>query len=381
MVGWLLNRTVVLPPIEGWYLIDHGRRARMDSGSTDGKTGYPEFFDFEDLNLEVHTISTEQFIAEMKDTLDIPGEYHDERYFDRGRGGWRKYLNKLADDKDVNMAWGPLAHILNWPSIAAVEKSSHKPDSMFISNRDNVEYTARQKSEPWLHFPSCDKGDPGTSRDYRYLGQVASFIWFADTEQDNDLKRVMRDHVHLRKEIMEFAALCVQKLGAFQYAALHIRRNELQYKESFIAAEASLKHVKPLLKEKEVLYIATDEKDEKFFEAMEREYTVYRWKDFVDPKSVMYVGEGVEFPIKYEGVIEMAICGMARIFFGTDTSTFTSYITRLRGYFDAPDKSTYHHNEQWTGDLEKDSARHHKLWGQTYMDEFPSMWEKIRDTY
>ena len=35
--------------------------------------------------------------------------------------------------------------------------------------------------------------------------------------------------------------------GAFQYAALHIRRNELQYHDSFIAAEESLKHVKPLL--------------------------------------------------------------------------------------------------------------------------------------
>ena len=106
-----------------------------------------------------------------------------------------------------------------------------------------------------------------------------------------------------------------------------------------------------------------------------------RWKDFVTAGSSMYLGDDVEIPIKYEGVIEMAVCGMARIFFGTDTSTFTSYITRLRGYFDAPDKSTYHHNEQWTGDIEKDSKKHHKIWGQTYMDEFPEMWEKIKGTF
>ena len=114
---------------------------------------------------------------------------------------------------------------------------------------------------------------------------------------------------------------------------------------------------------------------------MENEYKVYRWKDFfVDKDSEFYL-EDINIPIKYEGVVEMCICGMARIFFGTDTSTFTSYITRIRGYFDAPDTSTYHHNEQWSGDLKKDSKKHHKLWGQTYMDEFPEMWEKIKGSY
>ena len=105
---------------------------------------------------------------------------------------------------------------------------------------------------PWIHFPSCDK--PG---DFRYLGQVASFVWFEDTEQDNDLKRMLRDHVHLRGEVMEYASLIVQKMGAFQYAALHIRRNDLQFKSSWVAAEISLKNIDPLLKENEVLYIAT----------------------------------------------------------------------------------------------------------------------------
>ena len=144
------------------------------------------------------------------------------------------------------------------------------------------------------------------------MGQVASFVWFDDKEKDNDLKRMLRDHIHLREEIFFYASLLVQKLGAFQYAALHIRRNELQYKQSFIAAEQSLKHIKPLLKDNEVIYIATDEKDPKFFEAMEKEYRVYRWKDFVEKDGSMYLGDDVDIPRKYEGVVEMAVCGMGR---------------------------------------------------------------------
>jgi len=381
LVAYLTNRTLVMPPNEGWYLIDWGQRSRMHSDDSSGKTGYAEFFDFDHLNLEVQTMETEQFVQEMTDKLDIDSKYAAKGYFASGIRDWRKYLNGLADTADVNMPWGPLAHILNWPSIEAVQRSDHKPDNMFISNRDNIEYTERQQQLPWIHFPSCDKGDPGTSRDYRYLGQVASFVWFDAAEKDNDLKRMLRDHVHLKDEVMFYASYIVQKLGAFQYAALHIRRNELQYKQSFIAAEQSLKHIKPLLKEKEVLYIATDEKDPKFFEMMEKEYIVYKWRDFVEKDGKMYLGDDIEMPRKYEGVIEMAVCGMARIFFGTDTSTFTSYITRLRGYFDAPDTSTYHHNEQWSGDLKRDSQKHHKLWGQTYMDEFPEMWENIKGSY
>lgn len=381
IVGYLTNRTVVLPPIEGWYLIDWGRRARMNSEDSRGKSGYPEFFDFDHLNMEVDTCSTEEFIEAMSSELSIDSKFAENGYFDGGMKDWRKYLNGKADKMDTNMAWGPLAHILNWPSIEAVQNGDHKPDRMFISNRDNIEYTEREQNLAWIHFPSCDKGDPGTSRDYRYLGQVASFVWFDSREKSDDLMRMMRDHIHLREEVMFYASYIVQKLGAFQYAALHIRRNELQYKESFIAAQDSLAHVKPLLKPNEILYIATDEKDPKFFEAIEKEYTVYKWKDFVEPGGKMYLGDDIKMPRKYEGVIEMAVCGMGRIFFGTDTSTFTSYITRLRGYFDAPDTSTYHHNEQWTGDLKKDSMKHHKQWGQTYMDEFPEMWENIKGSY
>ena len=60
---------------------------------------------------------------------------------------------------------------------------------------------------------------------------------------------------------------------------------------------------------------------------------------------------------------------------------------RLRGYLDAPDKSTYFHNTPWSADDKQNEA---KQWesrlargsrrgfhrGQNYMEEDPRMWEE-----
>lgn len=69
------------------------------------------------------------------------------------------------------------------------------------------------------------------------------------------------------------------------------------------------------------------------------------------------------------------ICSGGRIFFGTRSSTFSAYITRMRGYIDAPDKNSYLHNNVHSGDPEKDKKRVGGMSGNTYMIEFPSMWE------
>ena len=233
---------------------------------------------------------------------------------------------------------------------------------------------------------SCAKGVPGTEHDFRYLGQIARSIAFDSKQQDRKYKQVLRDHIHLNRDIMEYAAMVVRILGAFNYASLHIRRNELQYKYVFAEAPDSFNNIRQLIGEDEVLYISTDEKKDDFFKVFEEngKRKVYRWKDFFGPDAVFEATKNVVIPGKLHGEVEMAICAMGRMFFGTKESTFSDYIGRLRGYLDAPYTQTLYHHYALTGDIEESSrislSNPAKLYvGKTYKIPFPELWEDIWD--
>lgn len=82
-----------------------------------------------------------------------------------------------------------------------------------------------------------------------------------------------------------------------QYSAAHVRRNDLQYKESFVAAGKTLNNISPLLTKAEPLYMATDETNEQFFATIRAVHPVYQWKDFFTPKGGSVL-QGVDVPSK-----------------------------------------------------------------------------------
>lgn len=202
---------------------------------------------------------------------------------------------------------------------------------------------------------------------------------------------MLRDNIHFVPIVFEIAARVVQFLGPFKFSALHVRRNDLQYKEVFMNADKTLENISPVLKPNEVLYIATDEKDPRFFAAFEEKHKIFQWKDFFTEKGG-YVLKGVKIPRKLEGCIEQAICAMGRIFAGTMESTFSSYIFRLRGYianaaknkeWDVKSKMStdiLFHTLAYTGNVEQDrkiTFSHKPPKGQIYLSEHPSIWEDV----
>lgn len=57
----------------------------------------------------------------------------------------------------------------------------------------------------------------------------STFLFFADPNHDRELKRLMRDHVHYRRDIYEAAAAGVDQMGGLgNYTSLHIRRGDFQ---------------------------------------------------------------------------------------------------------------------------------------------------------
>ena len=166
--------------------------------------------------------------------------------------------------------------------------------------------------------------------------------YFADRGAWAVAKRAMREGVRFVDLAFEIAARAVAPLGLFKFSSLHVRRNELQYHEVKIPAAQIMKNAGKLFTPGEVLYISTDELRESEFEPFKKTgHKVILWKDLFTRKGGGGL-RGLVIPRKIIGLVEQIICACGRAFVGTDLSTFTAYIFRLRGYIGAPDTHIYH---------------------------------------
>jgi hypothetical protein len=77
-----------------------------------------------------------------------------------------------------------------------------------------------------------------------------------------------------------------------------------------------------------LLYISTDEKNSSFFDVFREVFTVKFLPDYIE-KAGLQSGRVNQ---NYLGMVEQVVCASAHTFVGTPLSTFTGYITRMRGY-------------------------------------------------
>mmetsp|Transcript_31391 Transcript_31391/g.55220 ORF Transcript_31391/g.55220 Transcript_31391/m.55220 type:complete len:532 (-) Transcript_31391:347-1942(-) len=384
-IAYLTKRTLVIPPPEGWYLIDSGPFARMKPKAGEKSTVSEEdtFFDMEDMAKQVYMVSMRRFVELEKDELNIPknvqgvletvDEWNNADTLTQGiywdaQKSMEKWLLEDSTKRNVAMQWGTGGHVLFWPTIQKV-RDERPPSRNFQGRRSAVEMSPSLSEKKYLYFPSCMK-DEGSTHDWRYLIQVGGFVAFDTLQNEVEFHRMLRNNIHLKSSVFEIAAKVVAELGAFNYVAMHVRRNELQYKTSFKAASVSLKNVRAKLKTGEKIYIATDEVKEDFFNVFREEFEVYQWKDFFGPNGKF---KDMKIERKHEGLIEMAICSMGRIFFGTALSTFSAYIRRLRGYVQAPDTGHYQHNQLTAAD---DKGVYRAAPHEIFHDE-PEIWEEL----
>jgi len=186
--------------------------------------------------------------------------------------------------------------------------------------------------------------------------------------------QIVKDHIHFREEYWLLASKILQLLPA-NFSSMHFRRGDFQYQD-----QRSLKPSKvyentiQLLQEQETLYVATDEKldvfQKDFLPVFENRYKVHHWN--------MYKHLFPNIPVHKIPVIEMIVATRGRVFVGTYLSTFSGYITRLRGYQGVITSQKDHY---WTylkypseyKNLNQDNPRHIKSWVQ----EYPEVWQGL----
>ena len=147
--------------------------------------------------------------------------------------------------------------------------------------------------------------------------------WSTAVAQREFLSFVDRSVVHY-PDVYRAAREAVGGLG-LSYACLHYRRGDfsaLGWNRGVDAAAAAAVVAKHLL-QGEALYLATDEEDEQALTPL-LAIGAQRWAD---------VSHRVESALPFEdyvGLIEQHVCANARIFIGTDCSSFTGGIFNLR---------------------------------------------------
>jgi len=203
------------------------------------------------------------------------------------------------------------------------------------------------------------------------LEHFYSFLFFAEQEHDRVCKRLIRDYMRFRSEIISIAGKIAELLGC--YGAIHVRRNDFfwQRPEQNVPASRILLSLFTRIPRGSYVYIATDETNKHFFSDMRNHYRICFLEDFANIVAR-------DMTATCLACLEQMICAFARVFVGTRLSTFSAYITRLRGYCGAADQGIHFTDGPPGGEIDSYGAPQfswinwlrsgYPLWGREYRE-------------
>ena len=163
------------------------------------------------------------------------------------------------------------------------------------------------------------------------------------------------------------------KTGSFD--SMHVRRGDFQYKKTKLEAKELIEKSKDKLEKGGVLYIATDERDKKFFDPFREHYDIVFLDDFKD------LLKGINS--NFYGMLDQLIASKGKVFFGTFFSTLSGYVNRMRGYYIAKHKlegyedGTMESYYFFPDDKKNQMIKYYPVKKPIYMREFPISWRDI----
>lgn len=103
-----------------------------------------------------------------------------------------------------------------------------------------------------------------------------------------------------------------------------------------MSADVMMETVGHLIPANELLYVATDERNKSFFDPFRRRFPKVRFmEDYWELADLGNVNPNIL------GMIDQLVCTRGTTFVGTWFSTFTGFITRMRGYMGYLDSSVF----------------------------------------
>jgi hypothetical protein len=242
----------------------------------------------------------------------------------------------------------------------------------FLQQQRNLTFWTQDFEDPvLLHFKTKDGAT-------RLLVHFYAFMLFTNPFHDHYFKRFVRDFLHYQDRIYCAAGKIVKALqieahekgfprdsgGNGGFSSLHIRRGDFQYKEVKLSAEDWYNNTKELWQPKEILYIATDERNKTFFDPLAEHHELRFLDDYWQMANLSNLDPN------FMGMIDTIVASRGRVFVGTWFSTFSGYINRMRGYHGLS------MNDSWYSWLPRKAAVH--KWededGKKYSFEWPTGW-------
>ncbi|KAL7431266.1 hypothetical protein ACHAXM_003999 [Skeletonema potamos] len=252
----------------------------------------------------------------------------------------KSYVSELKDTKNCLVFD---TTVFTSGSSATTSPSTQQAITRFCGEREPLYYDAKMAAPDIIHFHTG-------STELRILNHFYTVMYFTNPAENNYYKRFIRDFIHYRDEMFCAAGKIINLIqeegkqlgfkvddeGAGGFSALHIRRGDLQFKEVIISAEEWYENTRKLWQPNEILYIATDEKNRKFFEPIAKHHQLRFLDDYLDKAGLANIEK------QYLGMLETIIASRGRLFVGTWHSTFSAYIMRLRGYYGVSKMSNYY---------------------------------------
>lgn len=249
-----------------------------------------------------------------------------------------------------------------------IAKAVKRRFNAFADVRAAQYYSRYWQKQKVIHFIS--KPELG----FRLMDHFYSFVFMEDERLDHFVKRFVRDYVHYVQPLFCKAALIVHSLlteaKGGGYSAFHVRRGDLQYKEVKIPTDVLLQNVGPFIKEGQLIYIATDVRNRSYFDPMKARFPQLRFlNDYTDLVGLKGINPN------FLGMLDQIVCTRGDVFVGTWFSTFTGYITRMRGYLHHLDNSNFFGDMKHRDRMQSPEAMHFPY----YMREWNESWWGIDD--